>query len=453
MTNIETDTSHFEGPRGGIFGMGNAMDFQHDPLHFLSNLAHDYGDIIHFPFGPFQAYLLKHPDYVHEAIVKQVTKLHKFKRIIHPFEKFVGRGTFLLEDDEWKRQRKLVQPAFHTQRIKAYTDIILNHVQQLLAGWKDGEVYNMAAEMHSVTMAIIGEVLFQLKDIEKEAGNLADAIATLSAMTVRESTAMMPVPDWVPTPHKMQEHHAMEVLDNFMMNIIAERRKENEDKGDILSSLIEATDTDGGKLTDKQIRDELMTLFVAGHETTANMLAWCFYLLTQHPDIQDRLAAEAVRELHGQMPTLETLGNLKYTVQVLEETLRLYPPVWMLPARTPVEDFEIGGHVIPKGAMVFISPWVIQHDARFFPDPMKFDPDRMTEENKASRPTYAFFPFSGGPRVCIGGHLAMMEAETILSTVVQAYKLELEPGQEVVPQPLVTVIPRNGVQIRIHKRQ
>jgi len=446
------DTSGFEGPRGGIFGMGNVLAFQNDPLNFLSKLAHDYGDIIHFPFGPFQAYLLKHPEYVHEAIVTQVSKLHKFERVIHPFEKFVGRGTFLLEGDEWKRQHKLVQPAFHTKRIMSYIDTILNHTERMIADWEEGQVYDMAHEMHKVTMATIGEILFNVEDIEKEAGNLADAIAILSDMTVRESSALMPVPDWVPTPRNLKENHAMETLDKFMMDIIKERQQANVDKGDVLSALIDTVDTEGEKLTDKQIRDELLTLFVAGHETTAGLLAWCFYLLTEHQEIQDKLATEAITTLNGEMPTLETLGTLKYTEQVLLETLRLYPPVWMLPTRSPIEDITIGGHVIPKGSMVFISPWVIHHDPRFFDDPQTFDPDRFSEGYKKRIPSFAFFPFSGGSRVCIGQHLAMMEAQIILSTVIQNFKLELEPDQEIIPQPLVTVALKNGLKIRVHKR-
>jgi len=364
----------------------------------------------------------------------------------------VGRGTFLLEGDEWKRQHKLVQPAFHTKRIMSYIDTILNHTERMIADWEEGQVYDMAHEMHKVTMATIGEILFNVEDIEKEAGNLADAIAILSDMTVRESSALMPVPDWVPTPRNLKENHAMETLDKFMMDIIKERQQANVDKGDVLSALIDTVDTEGEKLTDKQIRDELLTLFVAGHETTAGLLAWCFYLLTEHQEIQDKLATEAITTLNGEMPTLETLGTLKYTEQVLLETLRLYPPVWMLPTRSPIEDITIGGHVIPKGSMVFISPWVIHHDPRFFDDPQTFDPDRFSEGYKKRIPSFAFFPFSGGSRVCIGQHLAMMEAQIILSTVIQNFKLELEPDQEIIPQPLVTVALKNGLKIRVHKR-
>lgn len=269
-----------------------------------------------------------------------------------------------------------------------------------------------------------------------------------------ETAAVMPVPDWVPTPRNMKENHAMKVLDDFVRDIIRERRASGVDHGDVLSSLLLAVDEeeDGGTFTDEEVRDEVITLFIAGHETTATALTWSMYLLAQHADIQERLYQEVSSVLQGRAPTFEDLQTMTDTDMVLKEAMRIYPPAWCLIARAPLEAIEIGGYTLPKNSVILASPWVMHHDPRYFPDPLRFDPERFSPENEAKIVRYAYFPFGAGPRVCSGQHLAMMEAEVLLATIIQRYQLELVPGQTIVPQPFITIRPKYGIRLRVNIR-
>jgi cytochrome P450 len=442
------------GPRDGVFGLKNLADFQKDPLTFLTHAAEDYGDIINFPFGIYNMYILKHPDYIRDLLVNNAKHIQKWPKQRNVFAKVAGEGSFTAEGETWRRQRRLVSPAFHTQRIQHYVQLVVNHTQQMLERWGEKTELEMSQEMHTVTMGIIGEILFDIKDIETDAAELSQAISVVSEMTLVETTAVMPVPDWIPTSRNLKENHAMKVLDEFIRDIIQERRTSGEDRGDVLSSLLLAVDEeeDGGKFTDEEARDEVITLFIAGHETTATALTWSMILLAQNPDIQDRLYGEISSVLQGRAPTFADLQAMTYTDRVLKESMRVYPPAWCLIARAPLEEIQIGGYTLPKDSVILAAPWVMHHDARYFPDPLRFDPERFSPENEAKMVRYSYFPFGAGPRVCSGQHLAMMEAEVLLATIIQRYQLELLPGQTIIPEPFITIRPKYGARMKVTPR-
>jgi len=447
-------TEHtIQGPKGGIFGLPSALAFQSDPLGFLTRAAHDYDDIIHFAFGQRQVYLITHPDYIHEALVKHYDKLTKWSGYQHISEKAWGKALINYEGEEWKQERRLVSPAFHVKRIRAYRDLMVRHTCTMFERWKAGGEFELDHEMTTVTMGIICEILFDIKDIEQDAAEVSEALTVVLDMFIHEGVALFPVPDWVPTPRNLRENRAMKVTDQFISGIIAERRKSGEDRGDVLSALLHAVDEgDGVQLTDQQVRDELMGLFIAGHETTATALTWALYLLAKHPEIQQKLYEHVAGIVKGDGPTLDDLTALTYTNQVVMETLRLYPPAWSMFIRDVHEDLIFGELTVPKGGILYISPWVMHHDPRYWQDPQRFDPDRFEGEYSDRLPKFAYLPFGGGPRVCAGNHMAMMEAQIILAMMVEQYQFEPLSDREVLPDPRFTVHPKNGLHLKVTKR-
>jgi cytochrome P450 len=309
--------------------------------------------------------------------------------------------------------------------------------------------------MVNITMGIIGEILFDIKDIEHDAEELSEALDVLLEMFILESAAIMPVPDWVPTPRNLRENKAMQTSRDYVMRLIKERRADGKDYGDVMSALLQAVDADNGEtMTDEQVWAELMGLFIAGHETTAIMMTWALYALAKQPELQDKLYAEVSEVMQGDTPTLDDLEAMTFTDSVLKETLRHYPPAWSLFLRELVDDTEIGGHKLPKGAIIFISPWVMHHDPRHWDKPNVFDPSRFEGDWKSERPSYSYMPFGGGPRVCMGAHMAEMEAEVMLATMVKQFTFELsEPDQEPGFNPTLTLHPANGMPLRIRRRE
>jgi cytochrome P450 len=306
--------------------------------------------------------------------------------------------------------------------------------------------------MLRVTMDIVTETMFSA-DVGGQYEKLNDALRVVQDMAIREMTALiMPVPDWVPTPRNLRENQAMDDLDAVVMSFIQEWRKHGEDKGDLLSMLMLAEDEDTGEhMTDEQVREEVITLFTAGYDTTALALTWTFYLLSLHRDAEERLLAEVRGVLNGRAPTLDDLQAMHYTDWVLKEAMRLYPPAPFYP-REAIEATELGGYPIPKNAMIFISPYVLHRDPRWFPDPERFDPERFAPEREGQLPKYGYFPFGGGPRVCLGQAFALMEAEIILATLIQRYHLALVPGQEIIPEPTITMHARHGIKLKVEAR-
>jgi len=451
-----TDTPTIPGPPDRTFGMKAAMDFANDPISYLQNLVDEYGDIARARFGPtFYSYTIRNPDYVRQVMISQSKKIRKWERQTEVIRKISGEGTFVSEGDFWRRQRRLIQPAFHTNRIKAYIELMLNHAERMLTSWEGQQTVAASYEMSKVTMGIISDILFDIKDLEKDADVLYEAINVSVEMIGAEITALMPIPDWVPTPRNRRENQAMATLDRFILELISQRRATSKDHGDVLSALLMVVDDehDNIPMTDQQVRDELMTLFIAGHETTAMALTWTLYLLARHPDVQERLYEEVHRVLSdGRLPTLADLETMTYTDQVLREAMRLYPPAWAIIVREAIEDVQIGDYTVPAGGLIVISPWLLHHDPRVFPQPDRFDPERFAGDWRKRYPNYAYIPFGVGERTCSGSHMAMMEGEVLLAAMINNYRFELVDDRTIEPEPLLTVRPKNDIQLRIIKR-
>lgn len=439
------------GPKGQ-FILGSLLDFKRDQLGFLAQLAQTYGDITRFRLLTYQVYLLGSPDYIQEVLVTQQNKFEKGtldKRILG---KFLGTGLLTNDGEFHKKQRRLAQPAFHTKRIEAYAEVMVRYTLEMLDEWQGQSTLDVDHEMMSLTMAIVSKTLF-----DAEVGGAADkvgaAMAVLQSISNAEFRSAFSPPEWLPLPSNRQRKAAREVLDEVVLQFIEERRHSDEDRGDLLSMLLLAEDEDGQRMEKRQVRDEAVTLFAAGHETTSNALTWTFYLLAQHPDIEQRLYEEVDRVLAGRAPTLQDLRQMPYLAMVIKESMRLYPPAWILNSRIALTDVQIGEHTIAKGGQVFISPYVMHRHPRFFADPERFDPERFNEANEKLIPRYAYLPFGGGPRICIGNSFAMMEAQLILATIIQRQRLTLVSDAPVEPLPYITMGPKGGLPMRIQVRE
>jgi cytochrome P450 len=343
-----------------------------------------------------------------------------------------------------------MQPVFHAKKIRHYAALIAQHTQKMLDHWQSGAEYNIAHEMMTLTMGIIAQIIFNI-DVVEDAKHIGDAFTITAEMVMLESTNILHAPDWMPTPRNLRENRAMQDLREFLGTIIEERHKSNEDKGDLLSMLLAARDEDGEGMTDEQIYDELVTLFAAGHETSANTLNWMWVLLSQNADEEAKLYEHVKSALNGKAPTFEDLEKIPRLEMVLKETMRVYPTLWVW-QREALEDVEIGGYTIPKGGVAYVSPWVMHHQKRFWQEPQKFDPERFSPEREKEIPDYAYFPFGGGPRVCIGNHLAMLEMQIIAAMMLQRFKLERVSNEPVEVEPLIAIRPKGGLPMRVTAR-
>lgn len=439
------------GPKGKPI-LGNLPDFWKDNLGFLLRLAREYGDIVHYHLLTERVYQLNHPDYIQEVLVNQADKFNKAPLDKQIFSQSLGNGLISSDGEFHRAQRKLMQPAFHSRRIETYAQIMTDFTTRLLAGWRESHTLDVHEAMTHLTMLIVSKALYDA-DVASSADGIAEAIHVLNKVGEDQYQQGYVVPGWIPIPQNRKIKRAVQKLDSVMMPIIEQRRASGEDKGDLLSMLLLAQDEDtGGRMTDQQVRDEAVSLFVAGHETTSNLLSWVWYALSQHPEIEAKLHTELDAVLDGRTPALRDLSLLPYTDMVIKETLRLYPPAWILNGRTPTEDVEIGGYTIPRGSLVFLSPYVMHRDPRNFAEPEQFRPERWADGLEKRIPRYAYFPFGGGPRVCIGNQFALMEARLVLATIARRYRLTLEPNQQVIPDPLITLRPRYGIRMRVVER-
>jgi cytochrome P450 len=360
----------------------------------------------------------------------------------------MGEGLLTSDGDFWRRQRRLSQPAFHRQQIGAFAGTMTSIAEEMLERWQPvaarGQLIDVSAEMIRLTLSIVSKTLFNT-DVGAEANTVGEAITVAFKEFDRRLAALFTLPDVVPTPSRRRLHNAIQTLDRVVYRIIEERRRAGEDIGDLLSMLVFARDEETGEsMSDKQLRDEVMAIFLAGHETTANALNWIWYLLSKHPAVERRLHDELAAVLGGRIPTLEDLPKLSYTTMVIEESLRLYPPAWVIERRSIAAD-QIGPYVIPPGSTIIPSQYITHRHPAFWDNPEGFDPERFTPERVAARPRFAYFPFGGGPRVCIDNNFAMMELQLILATVTQRYRLALVPGHPVELDPMITLRPRYGI--------
>ena len=429
---------------------GQLFAFRRDPTGFLLRMAEKYGPVVHLRFASRDVYLLSNPADIEALLVSQHRKFVK-GTALQATRRVLGKGLLTSEGDFHLRQRRLIQPIFHRQRIAGYGESMVRAAAVLSARWTDGSVLDMHAAMMALTLSIVAKTLFGT-DVEAEAAEIGEAVNGLLASFFQING---PFGRWIEAfdlPPARRSRAGRARLNATMFRMIAEHRAAG-DRGDLLSMLLAAQDEDGGAhMTDEQVRDEAMTLFLAGHETTANALSWTWHLLSKQPQAESKLHAELDAVLNGRTPSVADLPRLSYTRMVLSEALRLYPPAWVM-TRLSLEPFEASGYTLPADSPVLASQWVNHHQARFFPEPFEFRPERWTPEAEAKLPKFAYFPFGGGPRVCIGESFAWMEGVLLIATLAQHWRMHPGPKQRIALQPVITLRPKYGVQMRLEKRK
>jgi len=445
------DLRYPPGPRSTIPGR-YVLAYRRNPLAFLQKLAHEYGDIAYLKFGSQHFVLLNHPDLIKDVLVTHHRNFTK-GLVLQRAKRLLGEGLLTSEGNFHLRQRRLVQPAFHRQRIHAYGTVMTDYAVRMRARWQDGMTLDIAQEMRRLTLAVVGKALFNA-DVEAEADQVGEALSTI--FTLFSSRLFLPlaeVLEKLPLPANFRSRQAQAHLNAIIYRMIDQRRSSGEDQGDLLSMLLLAQDeeNDGDRMSDIQVRDEALTLFLAGHETTANALTWTWYLLGRHPEVEAQLHAELDMVLGGRLPTVDDLPQLPYTRMVLSESMRLYPPAWGV-GRRAIGEYEAGGYMVPAGSIIVMSQYLMHRDGRYYSDPLRFDPQRWTPEAQAKRPKFAYFPFGGGPRVCIGEGFAWMEGTLLLATIAQHWRMRLVEGHPVALHPLITLRPKYGMRMTIERR-
>jgi cytochrome P450 len=431
-----------------LFGVGPL--FQKRPIQTLFEIAESCGDVgrLRFPLKPYMAHLVRHPDHLRRIFIDEAKNYGKQTRGYDRLRDLLGAGLVTSEGDFWKRQRRIANPAFHRARIAQFAEVMVRCGTEMVDGWRprieSGEAFDVAAEMMRVTLRIIGLTMLST-DVDGRASSVRDAVDALLHITIRRIQGLLLVPPWVPTAENRRFASAKGTLDAIVHGMIADRRRSGRVGDDLLGMLMAARDPETGEsMSDAQLRDEAMTVFLAGHETTANALTWSLYYLSLHPEAAAALGREVRSVCGDRPPRLEDLEKLTYTERVIKESMRLRPPVWVL-TRSVNEDDVLGGYRIPKGTWVFASPYLTHRDARFWPNPEGFDPDRFSPEQEAKRPKHAYWPFLMGPRMCIGEAFAMLEARLVLALVVQRVRLDLVAGRVVDLDPVVTLRPKGGL--------
>jgi cytochrome P450 len=421
---------------------------QRDPIPFFTKIANDYGDAAQFHVGPQQIFLFNHPDLIRELLVTQHRSFHK-SRVLQRSKIIFGEGLLTSEEDLHLRQRRLAQPAFHRERIARYAEVMIDRASKM--AWRDGEVLDIHHEMMRLTLSVVAKTLFDA-DVDEEADEIGIALTSLVDLFPMLLNPLANLLRKLPLPQTMRFRRSIERLDKTIYGIIDERRKSGQDRGDLLSMLLMAVDEegDGSGMTDQQLRDEAMTLFLAGHETTANALAWTWYLLSLNPGAANVMHRELNTILGDRLPMPADYPRLTYTEMVVAESMRLFPPAWAV-SRLAIEDAAIGEWSVPRGGVAVAAQAVTHRDPRWFPDPHRFDPLRFAPEAKAARPKLSYFPFGAGPRICIGEGFAWMEAVLIVATIAQRWRLELV-SDDVTPQASITLRPKGGIRMRVGRR-
>ncbi len=435
------------GPRG-LWLLGNILPYARDPLGFLTRCARAYGDAVRLT-GPGQTfYMFNHPEQIEQVLRSKHRHFIKWKPLRDTAPVF-GSGLLTSEGDFWKRQRRLMNPAFQKQAVQAYADDMLACTTRHVSSWRDGEERVISDDMMRLTLAIIGRTLFDV-DIEGEASGMAPVLGSVMTYYGDPANSLV-LPQWVPTPANLRFRRAVRTLDGMIAEMIRHRRERGAGGRDLLSRLVAAQDEDGTRMTDRQLRDELLTLAFAGHKTTAAALTYSFYLLGQSPAAEARVAEEVRAVVGDREPTAEDVGRLTFTECVVKEALRLYPPSWGI-GREAIEDCEIGSYTVPKGTQVMTVQYVVHRDGRWFAEPDEFRPERWENGLEESLPRCAYFPFGDGPRVCIGGQFAMFETVLLLATILRRFRLELVPGQKFRLVPSITLWPQPGIRMTVRSR-
>ena len=437
------------GPKGNLF-LGVMPEFNRDTLGFIER-AKNYGDVVRMRFLYLTVHFLYHPNDIEYVLSTNAKNFIKSRSLRSPFfQRLVGKGLLTSEGEVWKRQRRLAQPAFHRQRISAYGDVMVEYTRRMIATWNSGEIRDIHRDMMKLALEIVVKTLFNA-DVSNDADKVGQVLSRLVKPFGSQATLKWIADNRLPTPTHRSFNHDVKEIDAIVYRIIEERRSSGIDQGDLLSMLLAAHDEDGSQMTDRQLRDEVMTLFLAGHETTALTLSWAWFLIANNPEVEQKFHDELDRVLNGRLPKAEDLPRLKFTEMIAKESMRMYPPAYGV-GREALEDCEIGGFKIPRRSQVFMFQWVTQRDPRFFSEPNEFKPERWTEEFQNALPKYAYFPFGGGPRICIGNYFAMMEVVLLMATIGQQFRFSLPPEHAVQLFPAMSLRPKDGIQVLVESR-
>ena len=429
--------------------LGSLPDIRRDRLGLLIKSVHDYGEVVHFRMLNRHVVLLANPDHVRHVFQDNYRNYSKQTPGFRVLRAFLRNGLLTNEGDQWLRQRRIAQPAFHHERIAAFAKIMTTATTELADRWDGDKVLetNLTADMMRLTLRIVGETLLST-DVTHEADRVGQALTVALRSANRAVGSIVDIPQWVPTPANIRLRRALAALDDVVYEIISQRRHEANETGDLLSMLMDARDEETGEaMSDRQLRDEAMTIFLAGHETTAVALGWTWYLLSKYPAVAQRLRDELIDVLGGRPPSFYDLPRLAYTEQVIKESMRLYPPAWII-SRCAIGSDRIGGYDILPRTIIFASPYVTHRLPRLWENPEGFEPGRFDHDRVESLPPFAYFPFGGGPRQCIGNNFAMMEMVLVIATLAQRYRLDLVPGANGGLAPGITLRPSQPIAVR-----
>lgn len=430
----------------GVPALGVLPKYARDPFGFMMRSAREYGPVVRWEFPTDRSFLVTSPEAIERILVQENQHYVKGRLFHQSLRPVLGRGLLTSEGEFWRKQRHLIEPAFHPERLNRYASIMTERTDRTISRWRDGETRTLHEDMMTLTLEIVAEALFGV-DIRSQAAEVGDALDVITERA--ESVRADYVPRWVPTPLNRRFERAKGVLDEIVYGIIEERRSTPGD--DVVSTLLAATDEDGERMSVEQIHDEVLTLLLAGHETTALALTYTIFALAQRPQVEAELAAELDAVLDGDSPTVADLQKLSYAEQVVKESMRLYPPVYSI-LREPTRDVELGGYPIPAGSTLVLSQFVVHRDPALYADPMAFRPDRWTDALETELPRFGYFPFAGGPRRCLGDRFAMMEAKLLLATIVQRYHLELVSSPSLQFRAGITMRPTDPIEINVHDR-
>ena len=442
------------GPKGQpVFG--SSRQYARDPFKFVTALEQSYGDVAQFDMGPLNTYMVSNPADIERILVSESDQFTKPEFQDDALGDLLGDGLLLSEGETWQQQRNLATPAFNMNRLSGMADRIVNHTETLLDGWQDGDDLNVEEEMTQVTIDVICDLMMGTRLSPERAAHVQEQLEPIGRR-FEPDPIRFAAPEWVPLPGDEEYQSAVEELDAVIADIVDRRRQDLDTDGglddgpmDFLSILLRARAD--GEQTNRQLRDEMMTMLLAGHDTTALTMTYTWYLLSKHPEAERRVHAELDELLAGDRPTMADVRELEYTEWVVNEAMRLYPPVYTI-FRTPKRDVEIGGYTVPEGATVMLPQYAVHRSARYWEDPDTFDPERWKPERKDDRPRFAYFPFGGGPRHCIGKHLALLEARLILATTASRYRLDYTGPEPLELTPTLTAHPRDGMPMRVEKR-
>lgn len=434
--------------------IGNLIEARRDTLQFVLDLSRNYGPIARYRIGGFTGYSLHDPKLIGEVLQANPHTFSKDNLNYNMLKPVLGEGLLTSDGDEWLRQRRMVQPLFHRERLERLSEIPVKATLNMLRCWDErldhNDTVDLSREMAHLTLEVLGQSFFNTELISPT-HRLASAFSTLNREVTHRFQSLVRLPLWVPSRRNLAYRRALKTLEGEVYQLISGRRQSPQDREDLLGALLHQMDSDeGAESTDQRIRDQVMTILLAGHETTATLLSWTWYLISLHPATEERLRAEVENVLKGRLPTADDLSRLVYAGRVIDEALRLYPPVWII-SRTAEEAIQLAGKQIPAGSVITISPYAMHRHPDYWNNSEAFDPDRFKTERSENRPAFVYFPFGGGPRICIGSHFAMIEAKLVLSTMLQRVKLELAANQEIEPEPLVTLRPRGGLPMKVHK--